>query len=123
MSLDQLPDAHPHVLGLTIGREAVLVHLAGDVDVAASADLSRLMVSLDLLAYLPIDVDLSAVTFLDSSGVTPLVDATLRRRDRQLPTVRIGRCSTAARFFLDVSGLDGRPHLDLTAWQRLAGVR
>jgi anti-anti-sigma factor len=120
MSLDPLPDTHPHVLGLTLGRDAAQVRLAGDVDLAALADLSRLMVSLDLLAYLPVVVDLSEVTFLDSSGVRPLVEATLRRRRGQLPPVRIGRCSPAARYFLDASGLNGRPHLDLAAWDHLA---
>ena len=120
MSLNPLPDTHLHVLGLSIGQAAAQVSVAGDVDLAALPDLSRLMESLDLLAYLPVDVDLSAVTFLDTSGVRPLVEATSRRRHRRLPTVRIGRCSPAARFFLDVSGLDGRPHLDLAAWDRRA---
>jgi anti-anti-sigma factor len=120
MSLEPLPESQPHVLSVSIGRDAVQVSVAGDVDVAAVADLSRLMDSLDLLAYLPVDVDLSNVTFLDSSGIGPLVEAAVRRRDGQLSAVRIGRCSTAARYFLDVLGLNGRPHLDCAAWDQLA---
>jgi anti-anti-sigma factor len=120
MSLELLPEAHAHVLGLTIGRDAARVHLAGDIDLAAADDLSRLMVSLDLMAYMAVDVDLGEVTFLDSSGVGPLVEATRRRRRDHLSPLLIGKCGRAARYFLDVSGLQGRPHLDLSAWDRLA---
>jgi anti-anti-sigma factor len=120
MSPEPLPESPPHVLSVSIGRDAVQVSAAGDIDVAAVADLSRLMDSLDLLAYLPVDVDLSNVTFLDSSGVSPLVEAAARRRDGQLSAVRIGQCSPAARYCLDVLGLNGRPHLDCAAWDRLA---
>jgi hypothetical protein len=112
----------PHVIGLTIGRSAAQVHLAGDFGLSAAADLSRLMLSLDALAYMPIDVDMSDVTLLDGDGVRPLAEATERRCRRRLPLVRISRCSQAARRFLDVSGLGGRPELDLAAWSRFARV-
>jgi anti-anti-sigma factor len=120
MSLELFLDEQAHVLGLTVGRDAARVRLAGDIDLAAAADLSRLMISLDLMAYVAVDVDLGEVTFLDSFGVRPLVEATRRRRRGHLSPLLIGKCGPAARYFLDVSGLQGRPHLDLSAWDRLA---
>jgi anti-anti-sigma regulatory factor len=115
------PQAPPaHTLGLVIGRSAQ-VRIAGDIGHTAVADLSRLTQSLDLLGYLTVDIDLSAVTFLDSSGIAPLVELARRRRDAKLSPVFVGECSQQARFFLDRGQLDGRPHLDIDAWDR-AGV-
>jgi anti-anti-sigma regulatory factor len=108
-----------HSIGLSIGREAVHVHLSGDIDLASGQDLSRLMNSLDLLAYMTLDIDMSAVTLLDSDGIRPLVAATRRREQEHLPPVRIGDCSPMARSYLHVSGLEGRPRLDLQAWDRI----
>jgi hypothetical protein len=119
MSLAPLLDT-PNSLGLAIGREAVQVHLGGDIGLKSSLDVDRLMSSLDLLAYVPIDIDMTAATLLDNDGVQPLVTATHRRQQDHLPPVRIGRCSPMASFYLHVSGLDGRPHLDLQAWDRIA---
>jgi hypothetical protein len=118
MSLTPLPGTHS--LGLAIGPEAVQVHLGGDIGQESNSDLERLMSSLDLLVYVPIDIDMTAVTFLDRAGVEPLVTATHRRQKDHLPPVRIGSCSPMASFYLHVSGLDGRPHLDLQAWDRIA---
>jgi anti-anti-sigma regulatory factor len=106
-----------HTLGLTIGRSAQ-VRIAGDIGLEAVADLTRLTQSLDLLGYMSVDVDLSAVTFLDSSGIAPLVEVARRRRDAQLSPVLVGECSPPARFFLDAAQLDGRPYLDIDAWDR-----
>jgi hypothetical protein len=96
------------------------VHLCGDIGLRSSPDLDRLMSSLDLLAYVPIDIDMTAVTLLDNDGVQPLVTATRRRQQDHLPPVRIGKCSPMASFYLRVSGLGGRPHLDVQAWDRIA---
>jgi anti-anti-sigma regulatory factor len=112
-----------YALRLTIGRLHAQVHLEGAIDVAAAPDLSKLMNSLDRLVSMAVDIDLSAVTFLDTHGVRPLIDATRRRRRDQLPPVAISECSPRARWFLKVSGLDGQPHLDLAAWDRKARPR
>jgi anti-anti-sigma regulatory factor len=109
-----------HSLGLAIGPTAVQVHLGGDIILASSPDLERLMSSLDLLAYVAIDIDMTAVTFLDNDGVQPLVAAARRRQQDHLPPVRIGKCSLQARLYLHLSGLQGRPHLDLQAWDQIA---
>jgi anti-anti-sigma factor len=107
-----------YALGLTIGRRSAQVRVTGEIDLAAVADFTRLMESLDLLAYMSVEVDLSEVTFLDSSGVNPLVEASRRRQLAQLPPILIGVCSPAARHLLDVAELDGRPYLDVAAWDR-----
>ena len=113
------PQAPPaHTLGLIIGRSAQ-VRLAGDIGLAAVADLSRLTQSLDLLRYLAVDIDQSAVTFLDSSGAAPLVELARRRRDAKFSPVFVGECSQQARFFLDRAQLGGQPHLDIDAWDRV----
>jgi ABC-type transporter Mla MlaB component len=114
------PQAPPaHTLGLTIGRSAQ-VRIAGDIGLAAVADLTRLTRSLDLLGYMAVDVDLSAVTFLDSSGMAPLIEVARRRRDAQLSPVLVGECSAQARFFLDRAQLGGQPYLDIDAWDLAA---
>jgi anti-anti-sigma factor len=105
-----------HALGLTIGRQSAQVRISGEIDLAAVADLTRLMESLDLLAYMSVDVDLGEVTFLDSSGVSPLVEASRRRQFAQLPPILIGLCSSSARCLLDVAELGGNPYLDVAAW-------
>jgi anti-anti-sigma factor len=116
MSLTAPQAAAGYALGLTIGRSSAQVRVDGEIDVAAAADLSRLMKSLDLLAHMAVEVDLRGVTFLDSFGVAPLVDATRRREQNQLPPVLIVERSSAARYYLDVAGLGGQPRLDLAAW-------
>jgi hypothetical protein len=76
------------------------------------------MDSLDVLA-LPVIIELADVTFLDTSGVRPLIVAARRREREGLPPVLIGQASTPARLLLDVTHLDGKPHLDVAAWDGL----
>jgi anti-anti-sigma factor len=120
MSLTAPQAAAGYTLGLTIGRKFAQVRVDGEIDIAAAADLSRLMESLDLLAYMAVEVDLSGVTFLDSFGAAPLVEATRRRERDQLPPVLIMERSFAARYFLDAIELGGHPRLDLAAWDRIS---
>lgn len=107
-----------HLLELTRSREGARLRVAGEIDLVAAADLTRLLVSLDRL-NVPINVDLGAVSFLDSNGVEPLVEASRRRNIQRLPPLLIGRCSRRARRLLDVAGIDGCPYLDIDAWDRL----
>jgi anti-anti-sigma factor len=104
-------------LGLTFTRECALVELIGEIDVIAVDGLRKLMDSLHNLD-LTIHVDMSAVSFIDSTGLTPIVEACQRRRQAQLSALEIGPCSPSARLLLDVSGLAGTPHLDLQAWDQ-----
>jgi anti-anti-sigma regulatory factor len=121
MSLTPSQSSSGYALGLTIGRDRAQVRIDGEIDIAAVPDLTRLMNSLDLLAYLPVEVDLSGVTFLDTFGVAPLVAAARRRKHDRLPPVLIVERSAAASYFLTVVELGGNPYLDLSAWDRVAG--
>ena len=107
-----------HHLGLILGRGRAQVTLAGEFDYEAAADLDRLLSSLDRLEV-PVDVDMSEVTFIDSHGIRPLVEATRRRRSLGLPAVHLVAFSNPVRRLLQVSGLGGAPHLDVQAWDRL----
>jgi anti-anti-sigma regulatory factor len=116
--------ARRHSLELTLSRSSASVIFAGQLDLACVPDVTRLMQSLELL-QVTVHIDLAMVSFLDSSGVEPLVEATRRRRDLQLPPLLVDRCSQSARLLLDAAGLDGDPYLNIDAWDRLqsAGAR
>lgn len=105
-------------IDLTLGSSNARAELAGDIDLLAVPDLTRLMDSLDMLE-LPIIIDLAEVTFLDSAGVAPLVVAARRRERAGLPPVLIGQTSQSARYLFDVTHLGGNPRLDLARWDRL----
>jgi anti-anti-sigma regulatory factor len=106
-----------HQLGLMLGRSAT-VRLAGEIDVAAAADLSSLLDTLDMVV-MPLGIDMAGVTFLDTHGIEPLMDAAVRRSEQKMGRVLIGERSPQAQFFLDVAELGGRPQLDVDAWGRL----
>lgn len=107
-------------LGLTLSASQTLVTLTGDIDVAAAPDLGRLMASLDILTV-PIHVDMSAVSFVDSSGLTPLIEATRRRTASRSP-IFVGRRSRSVRRFLEIAGMASDPVLDVNGWDRLAAL-
>jgi anti-anti-sigma factor len=116
-SLRELQD---HSIDLTLGNSRALVRLAGDIDMVAAVDLTRLLESLDRLTTVEIHVDLAAVRFLDSSGLQPLIEATRRRRTWHLPPVLIGDCSTAVLRLLRILGVAANRVLDVDAWDQLA---
>ena len=107
-----------HRLELTFSHQFTSVRLVGDIDLLAAHDVARLLESLDPLTV-PIHVDLESVTFIDSSGLQPLIDATRRRRDQEMPPLLIGTCSRPARRLLNCTNLHGDPLLDVAAWDRL----
>jgi anti-anti-sigma factor len=108
-----------HRMDLVLGASTAHLRLGGEIDLVAAPELRRLLAKLDPLP-ITIHVDLSDVTFLDISGVQPLVEAAIRRRQRRFPPVLIGECSRAARRLLDIVQLGGKPHLSVAAWDRLA---
>lgn len=105
-------------IDLTIASSEARVELFGEIDLLSAPDLTRLMDSLDLLG-LPICVELGAVTFLDTAGIRPLVDAARRREQHRLPPILIGEASASARYLLNVTHLNGNPRLDVAAWDEL----
>jgi anti-anti-sigma factor len=101
------------------GRVEVRLH--GELDLAVADCLAELLASVhDVEA--PVTVDLADVSFLDTSGIEPLVELARDRHDQLLPPVRIGACSPQARRVLDLTGLRGTPDLDVAAWDELATV-
>jgi anti-anti-sigma factor len=107
-----------HATKLVLGPGKADVQLAGDIDLSAAADVTRLMESLDVLD-MPIHVDLSEVRFMDSAGLQPLVEATRRRRMQDKRPVVIGVCSRPVLRLLDAGGVGASPSLDVEAWDRL----
>ena len=59
------------------------------------------------------------VTFLDTCGIAPFIEAARRRAARHRPPILIGACSDRARQFFDISRLGADPYLDLLAWDGL----
>jgi hypothetical protein len=62
---------------------------------------------------------MSNVSFVDSYGIRPLVEATRRRGSRGLPAVYLMTCSRPVSRLLQASGLGGDPHIDVQAWDGL----
>jgi anti-anti-sigma factor len=100
-------------LELTLSAAQSFVALVGDIDLAARADLTRLFDSLDVLTV-PIRVDMSAVTFLDSSGLAPLIEATRRRMTSHSPLFVVKQ-SLPVRRLLALLGTTDNPVLDVRA--------
>ena len=106
-----------HQIDLTIGRHMAHVRVAGELDLASVPALTRLLDSLNLL-IVRVGVDMATVTFIDTTGITPLADAARRRHQLQLPPVLVVNSSSCVRRLLDLTHLGGNPHLDLTAWDQ-----
>jgi anti-sigma B factor antagonist len=107
-------------LGLIFNRSCAIVTLIGDIDVAAAPDLNRLLESLETFSS-PVEIDMSAVTFLDSSGLAPLIAAT-RRRIETCPPLYISARSRPVQRLLHAAGMIDGPVLDIRGWDQLATV-
>ncbi len=111
-----------HSVTLTLDGTIGRIELAGEIDLVAVPDLLRTLSSVDGLP-ITLHIELINVTFLDLSGVEPLVEAARRRTVQELPPLLIGGCSTPVRRLLDAAGLDGNPFLDLAAWDHFGTRR
>jgi anti-anti-sigma factor len=84
---------------------AMVVKVAGEVDVTVSAELERMLLAAATAAGARgVVVDLAAVPFLDSSGVHALVKGYLATRDAGLPYTVRGATGMVARV-LEVTGV------------------
>ena len=113
------PPAKAYSIDLTLRRDRVQIVLSGDIDLAAAASLRTLFDSLHLI-HSDIGVHLAAVTFMDSAGLAPLIDATRDRRHRLAPTLHIGSYSTPVLRLFKALGMDPGPVLDIDKWDQLA---
>jgi anti-anti-sigma factor len=108
-----------HRIDLTLGRSRVLVELSGEIDLLAAPDLRHLLDSLHRL-HSDVCLDLAAVSFMDTAGLEPLIEATRVRRDRKLPPLSLRNCSGPVLRLLDIIGIDPDAILETDHWDRLA---
>ena len=81
-----------------------IVHLTGDIDLSCSAEVRRALLE-RLAAAQSILVDMSAVTYIDSSGIASLVEAyqTARKKHLEFGLVAV---SEPALSVLELARLD-----------------
>ena len=79
--------------------------VSGDIDLSTAPSLRRELDRLIAEAHSPAVVDLSAVTFIDASGISELVAARRRVTDNDVEIVLVDP-SAPCRRILEVTGLD-----------------
>jgi anti-sigma B factor antagonist len=87
-------------------RPAVVLAVAGEVDIATWPKLVRQLHALMDAGERQVVVDMSAVEFIDASGIGALVGAASMARDAG-GTIALTRPSCAVLRLLDIMGLDG----------------
>ncbi len=99
---------------------AVVVRLAGRLDLASAAQLKQQLTRVIAEGHRRLVVDLGEVTFIDSSGLGALI-AGLKAARFQHGDLRIARPAEQARLVLELTTLDRvlRPYL--TVEEALAG--
>jgi anti-anti-sigma regulatory factor len=90
----------------------------GELDLAAVADIADALALVDGQSAL-LHVDLSGVTFCDTSALQPFVEAARRRADLGQSPIAIESTSAAVDRLLEILHLDGHPLLDVEAWDRV----
>jgi len=110
-----------HRIDLTLGRSQVVIGLSGDIDILAEPDLINLLGSLERI-HNDVHVDLAEVTFMDSGGLRPIIEATRRRRELQLPPLVLKQCSTSVCRLLNALGMGAGPVLDVARWDQVANA-
>lgn len=104
----------PYHVDIAVSDGRVDVCLHGDIDLAAAQRVSDDLQPLELIAS-AVCIDLSGVTFLDSSGIEPIILLARTRASWGLPPIRVGACSPAALRLLRLAARPGDPGLDLGA--------
>ncbi len=97
------------------GGHACLV-VAGELDLAAAPLFAAALDWIDT-PNAATRVDLSRVTFADSSGVLPLVENARRHRERGVRLLVVDAGPAVQRIF-ELLGVPFRPHIDVDAWDR-----
>jgi anti-anti-sigma regulatory factor len=94
----------------------------GELDLAAVADIADALALLDGRSAL-LHVDLSGVTFCDTSALQPFVEDARRRAEQGQSPIAIDYTSAAVDRLLEILHLDGHPLLDVEAWDRVETPR
>jgi anti-sigma B factor antagonist len=85
--------------GVEVDRDRRVVHLRGDIDLVARDAVAAALGGFDHLGS--VTIDLGGVTFIDSSGLTVLVDAAVTG-----PGVTIRDASPTIVRIIEATGLD-----------------
>jgi anti-anti-sigma factor len=101
---------------VTLRWQAIHLHLGGELDMATAPDLTLTLEDLDRMPTMTLHIDMANVTFLDTAGVVPLVEAARRRRDHDWPPLLIEAISRPAKRLLTMVGLGNGPQLDVDGW-------
>jgi anti-anti-sigma factor len=86
-----LPPRRQSICEIThVGRYAIAISIAGELDMARENELLNLVVTLDLLPGTVLELDVSEVSFVDSAGLRSFVNvqAYLQGRRSELHLVR-----------------------------------
>jgi len=94
----------------------------GELDVAAVPDIADALALVDEKSA-RLHVDLSGVTFCDTSALQPFVEAARHRVERGQSPIAIESTSAAVDRLLEILHLDGHPLLDVEAWDRVETPR
>jgi anti-anti-sigma factor len=113
------PSGAGYTVKVTINWQSVQLDLGGDVDVLAAAGLTMTLDSIDRMPAMTVHVNMADVTFLDATGVRPLVEAARRRRDFDWPPLLIASPSRPVVRLLRATGLGPGPQLDIDRWDKL----
>jgi anti-anti-sigma factor len=89
----------------------VLLVVTGEIDLSTAQQFRRELTDLIAAAHSPAFVDLSAVVFMDSTGLNALMDASRAAEATGVDFVVIAPRGRAVRKVLDVSGVS--EHLDV----------
>jgi anti-anti-sigma factor len=91
----------------------------GELDIAAAPDITDALARVDGRSA-RLHVDLSGVSFCDTSALEPFVEATRRRAELGQSPIAIETSSPAVDRLLELLRLDGHPLIDVEAWDRIA---
>jgi anti-sigma B factor antagonist len=110
------PESAAYTIAVTVDWQSIRLDLAGDIDLAAARELTQTLERIDRMPAMALQVDMARVSFLDSTGVRPLVEAARRRRDHEQPQLLINSASLAVLRLLRAAGLGSGPALDVDGW-------
>ncbi|WP_344264628.1 STAS domain-containing protein [Actinomadura napierensis] len=96
---------HPHLLPITLRPDGhATISPAGELDIATAPILRGALAKAAACARYGVVVELSQVSFMDASGLTPLITA--RRQTRHLPHgLRLAHVPDHIQLLLHLTGL------------------
>lgn len=98
-------DLPPYEINVSADADTSTVHLAGEIDYAASLDLKPKLQELTSQCRGNLLIDLNEVTFIDSEGIKALMAAFRWMHEKQ-GQAQIVRCSSCVQRVLKLTGLE-----------------